>query len=103
MRGAQGKLRPLLFAAAASLSRSRLRATQEDGGDDEDEDEDEDEDDYDKCLGWKVEYAKSGRSACTKCAQKIENKALRLGRLEPNPYSDSGTVRLPPKAFFFKR
>ena len=37
-----------------------------------------------------VEYAKSGRSGCKKCKQKIEKGMGRIGKITPNPFSDDG-------------
>nr|XP_037286596.1 DNA ligase 3-like [Rhipicephalus microplus] len=37
-----------------------------------------------------IEYAKRGTAGCKKCKQKIEKQALRIGKIVPNPFSDSG-------------
>ena len=41
-----------------------------------------------------IEYAKSGRSTCKKCKEKIAQDSLRIGKMVPSPHFDgevSGT------------
>ncbi|CAG0896318.1 unnamed protein product [Darwinula stevensoni] len=40
--------------------------------------------------GFVVEYAKRGQAGCKKCKGKLEKGSLRLGKVVPNPFSDSG-------------
>ncbi len=40
-----------------------------------------------------VEYAKSGRSSCKKCKEKIEKGAGRIGKVTSNPFSDDGEMK----------
>lgn len=37
-----------------------------------------------------IEYAKRGTAGCKKCKQKVEKGVLRIGKVVPNPFSDSG-------------
>lgn len=37
-----------------------------------------------------IEYAKRGTAGCKKCKQKIDKQVLRIGKIVPNPFSDSG-------------
>lgn len=41
-----------------------------------------------------VDRAKTGRAGCKKCKQKIESGALRIARVQPNPFGgDGGTMK----------
>jgi DNA ligase 3 len=41
-----------------------------------------------------ADRAKTGRSSCKKCKQKIESGALRIARVQPNPFGgDGGTMK----------
>uniref|UniRef100_A0A2R5LJI1 DNA ligase n=1 Tax=Ornithodoros turicata TaxID=34597 RepID=A0A2R5LJI1_9ACAR len=37
-----------------------------------------------------IEYAKRGTAGCKKCKQKIEKDSLRIGKIVPNPFTESG-------------
>lgn len=37
-----------------------------------------------------IEYAKRGTAGCKKCKQKIEKEVLRIGKIVPNPFTESG-------------
>lgn len=37
-----------------------------------------------------IEYAKRGTAGCKKCKQKIDKEVLRIGKIVPNPFTDSG-------------
>lgn len=37
-----------------------------------------------------IEYAKRGTAGCKKCKAKIDKQVLRIGKIVPNPFSDSG-------------
>lgn len=37
-----------------------------------------------------IEYAKRGTAGCKKCKQKIEKQVLRIAKIVPNPFTDSG-------------
>lgn len=46
----------------------------------------------DEIKGFRSEYAKSGRSSCKHCTQKIEEKTLRLAKLIQNPFTDKEQI-----------
>uniref|UniRef100_A0A0K8RMA1 Putative atp-dependent dna ligase iii n=1 Tax=Ixodes ricinus TaxID=34613 RepID=A0A0K8RMA1_IXORI len=37
-----------------------------------------------------IEYAKRGTAGCKKCKAKIDKEVLRIAKIVPNPFSDSG-------------
>jgi len=39
-----------------------------------------------------VDRAKTGRAGCKKCKQKIESGALRIARVQPNPFGGDGST-----------
>jgi poly [ADP-ribose] polymerase len=53
--------------------------------------------------GFVVEYAKSSRSGCKGCKQKIDKDVLRLGKMIPSPHFDGWTPNWHHVGCFFKK
>lgn len=45
----------------------------------------------DATIGYCVEYARSGRSSCRKCEQKIQKGVGRIGKVIVNRFTDDET------------
>lgn len=48
--------------------------------------------DVEDIFGYRAEYAKSGRSACKHCKDKIAEKSLRVSKLVQNPFVDHESI-----------